>query len=120
MPKKRVSPPALGARLKASAYMVRYYTPTIWREDESGLPHLRHCVSKPEKGVWGWKRKRIAFDGVYIGLRRLKITWWSHFNQHGDEDRCTKAAAYLTAYLVAYSPHAAPRYVLPRDVEVLE
>jgi len=97
--------PELGASVKAIGYMVRYASP--------------RCVSEPEHGAWGWKRRRTPFEGIYVGTRRLKVTWWWHINEsaYEEEDHKTRAAAYLNVYLVAYSTRACLRYVLPRDVE---
>lgn len=113
--------PPLGARIKAIGYLVRYSTYRHWRQgferEESGVGEPGDQLSR---GARGWKRSRCSFDGVYIGRRVLKIKWWWRVDVGTEwEDRRSKAAAYITVYLVAYNVWTAPRYVLPRDAEVV-
>ncbi len=98
-------PPPLGTRITASGRMVRYRTPCC----EDGIYEQQGCR--------GWRRKAEAVVGVYVGMRRLGISWWSPSMAEEDREYSTvKAVGGFRVYAVAIN-HQTIRYILPRDVE---
>jgi hypothetical protein len=74
----------------------------------------------PDHGCKTWKRNKTPFSGVFVGIRtmRIKRWWWSR--DHGHEPDFYTKLIPITFWLVAYKTRAKPRYVLPRDVEIVE
>ncbi len=100
--------PELGARVKASGYMVQY------KSDAS-----EHRSSNDSGVAHGWKRKNEPVEGVFFGVRYLQIIYWRH-EYIGDEDYYpTNIVGRIRVYAIAISPYVV-RYVLPRDVEVID
>ncbi len=103
--KAKASRPELGARIKASGYMVRY-RPEIPDVDTRITPIC-------------WKRRRESISGIFFGVRRLSIGWlFPEFNpEDGCFSKCRKVGS-IQVYAIAVNRRAV-RYVLPRDVEVI-
>lgn len=93
--------PALGQRIAASGYMVRYLSPG--------------CGGYEQQGCHGWRRKTEPLSGAYVGMRRLVIGWWSPSMAEEDRGFSTiRPVGGIRVYAVAVN-HQCIRYVLPGD-----
>ncbi len=106
--------PDLGAKVRASGYMVPYSSMKRWREQNPDADQW----DAPDNGVKGLKRKAAPFEGVYVGMRVRKIKRWWVTDRGTSDERWHSTDTFLMLWLVAYDHRAKPRYVLPRDVEV--
>ena len=118
--RERPPRPELGARVKASAYMVRHSTMQQWRANnpDAGIQDA------PLHGFRTWKRERKPFVGVFVGVRVMTIKQWRFTDVDTWDDDVhdrdfQKRITPITFWLIAYSTRAKLRYVLPWDVEVL-